>query len=322
MEEKRVDDILDAILNADTPLMKDTADTVVDAAENTAPDAVGTEPYAYSTDTASDYTYDYNPAPAENYSYDSSLDTPAPAKKKLSGKAIAIIVAVVVAVLCLIASLVGDNGISFGGNGYTEPLKAIEKYYNLADYDAEDEAYDYLNGFLADEFRDLREVLHNSDYYMSLLEEVNQENRDFYDTLVDEFGQSYKLKISVQDKTALTADELEEIRQGIQDEIDWLYEYAEVTADITEEEWEALAEYEFGMDVGSVKKFVALCEKLGEKYSDIEVTEGYHLDAVYHVTTDELPYLEDVEFTVFKVNGCWVEEDFFYRAIDLYYYWE
>lgn len=328
MEEKRVDEILDAITNAERPLLKEadeiigTAenafDTASDAAENTFDAAVSDA----ANSTASTLSYDYDAAPATSYSYDSSLDAPEPAKKKLSGKAIAIIVAVVVAILCLIASLVDGNSISFGKKAYQEPIDVIEKYYNLEKYDTEKSCYDYLNGFMADEFQGLRNVLHNSDYYMSLLDEATLANEEYYQTLVGYFGEGFKLTIKINDETALTADELEQYRQDIQSEIDWLYDYIDYTSDFTDEDWEYFAEYELGTSVETAKKYVALCGELGERYANIEVSEGYTLDATYHVTTDDVPYVEDVEFTVLCVDGHWIEYDYFAYAIDLYYYWE
>lgn len=318
MEEKRVDEILDAINDADRPLLKE-ADEIIGAAENTF-DAAVSDAVDNNADTLS---YDYDAAPATAYSYDSSLDAPAPDKKKLSGKAIAIIIAAAVAVLCLIALLVDNNGgISFGDNGYKKPIKTVEKYYSLETYDTEQACYDYLNGFMADEFRDLRNLLHNSGCYRTLLDETARANEDFYQQLVGYFGKDFKLTIRINDKTALTADELETIRAEIQEEIDWLYDYLNYTADFTDEDWEYFAEYELDTTVEVAKKYVALCGELGGKYAHIEVTEGYRLSAAYHVPTDDLPYVQDNEFVVFKVNGHWLEETSFYTGIDLYYYWE
>ncbi len=125
---------------------------------------------------------------------------------------------------------------------------------------------------------------------------------------MDAYGNHYRVRLVVTDKTPLTRGELSrlqsEFRTSYMEECAFL---ASCSEDFNGVAWgEAAAA--LGLSKADAKKLLRMVDELGEAGRRLRITEGYELEVTQTVTGDDLDMPEETDaiYTVLKINGRWV----------------
>lgn len=212
-------------------------------------------------------------------------------------------VTLIVAILACTAVV----GVQMLTNNYITPIKTREKYANKDEYSAEKAYLEYSNGLCRKEWKHIFEIMHNSDVYMDVMDEVEELVIKKYENKLDKYGDDYKIKCEVVGKLELEKSELRDYRSYIQNYVDMYEELADEAEDFSSEEWADAAE-EMDLRKSEVKELVAEYRSLAEEMGRVRVDKGYELEVKQTITGSGLeePEENDVTVVVLKVNGRWV----------------
>ena len=234
-----------------------------------------------------------------------------PATKKRNWKAFLKWQYLVIVGVLLVGIVLGSIfGIRALNNNYKTPLKALTMAYSNREWtESGVKKLDELcmNGLAANEFKELYKVFTQSE----LLDEdfiedyIDLWNEDVED-MQDQYGEDYKVKITVEDKEELDKDELKAFKTTIKEIGE---NWVDAFEDYESEDYEDVAE-ELDISKSEAKEFVKDLLAIGKIYKKVTVTEGYALDLLITYTGSELDDPEEIEETinVYKVNGRWISD--------------
>lgn len=212
-------------------------------------------------------------------------------------------VTLIVAILACTAVV----GIQMLTNNYMTPIKTREKYANKDEYSAEKAYLKYSNGLVLKEWKQIFKIMHNSDAYLDIMEEVEEVVIKKYESNLDKYGDDYKIKYEVVGKLELEKSELRDYRSDIQAYVDMYEELADEAEDFSSEDWADVAE-EMDLRKSEAKELAAEFRNLAEKMGRVRVDKGYELEIKQTITGSELeePEENNVTIVVLKVNGRWI----------------
>lgn len=224
-------------------------------------------------------------------------------------------VLIIVGSSVLAATITLSIVLSAFSNTYRTPIKYMEKIENIKKSQDIIKLFDCLNGFTEEEFKDVFEILEDSDSFEDIFESLE----DSVESFEDEYGENYKVKYKIEDKEKLEDDDLEEFEDNIQQASENFEEIVEVSEDTDSDEWEEICD-ESGLSKSQLKKLLKHFETISKKWSKAKVTKGYELSVVKRIKSSELDELEEEEMTihVYKVNGRWIAQESL-SVISLFY---
>ena len=190
------------------------------------------------------------------------------------------------------------------GNTYKTPLQTAEKLLNMKSVEKiVDKAPSLLNGFGTSEAKSILKIIKKSDTYKDTMEDAEDYFDDAIDTLKDEYGNNYKIKIKVEDKEKLDRDDVREFRDQLRD----IGEYRDDLKDLESDDFEDIAD-ELGISKSKVKDMVKEAEDFCKRCKSAKVSKGYELSIVVSIDGSEAddPEELDLNICVYKVDGRWV----------------
>lgn len=204
-------------------------------------------------------------------------------------------------------------------NDYESPLKANIAMRNAKTRgDFLDGRLQLVNGFCAEEFRQIQDIFMNAPDHNANREALEKDYKDRSERYAEEYGSDYKYSYAINAKEALDENELQDCNSDIQYHVKELKTALEKTKNYDSEDWDNLAE-ELGLSKAESKKFVAVVEELYNELKDAKITEGYQLEVTYILSGSKMdePEKQTYPFTVYKINGYWVMEGFIYHFNEL-----
>jgi len=198
-------------------------------------------------------------------------------------------------------------GISLLTNNYMTPIRYSEKYANKDEYSSEKASLDYFNGLGKKEWKQIYEIMHNSDDYLDMQEEIDDTIVKAYERKQNKYGDDYRVKYEVVDKLELEKSELREYRSQIQDLVDFYGELSDEAEDFTSEEWADFAD-QIDLRKSEAKELIECFRALAEEFGRVSVDKGYELELTQIITGSELeePKEDKLSVVVLKVNGRWI----------------
>ena len=216
------------------------------------------------------------------------------------------VVALVVVLILLLSS----------GNSYKTPVNILEDYANTKKYyDQFDQISDMLNGFAADEYDDLIDLMKDSEYYQDNLEDLKADFEEAIEEKKDEYGSNYKVRYTIDEKEELESADLREFRDQLRSVAKSLESIIDETDDWDPEDWEEMAdEMGFDGDKSKAREVVSLLNDLRKVYKSAKVTDGYRLWITVSITGSELdePEESEIKLDVYEVDGRWVSSSVLY----------
>ena len=167
-----------------------------------------------------------------------------------------------------------------------------------------------LNGLAEKEVKAVLKALSKSDDIQDRLDDYAEQYSNHIDDMKDEYGDDYKCTYKIEDKVELEKEDLRDFEEQINYFLKEPNSLIENTKDFDPDEWADLADF-LGMNNSHAKAYVSALEDLCEELGDIKVEEGYELQLVVTLNSNELDEPDEAEYTmrVYKVNGRWISED-------------
>lgn len=198
--------------------------------------------------------------------------------------------------------------LSLVGNTYKTPVKAAEKLLNSKSVTKViDNAPGLLNGFGEDEANKIIKIVKKSDQYEDAIEDAEEYFDEMIESVKDECGANYKIKIKVDEKEKLEKEDCKEFRENLRS----VAKLADNIDDMDSDDYEDMAD-SMGITKSQAKDMVKTMESFCKKCKKAKVSAGYELDLVMSVTGSEMDEPQETEVTVrvFKVDGRWVPDVF------------
>lgn len=192
-------------------------------------------------------------------------------------------------------------------NHYKTPLKQYLNYVNCKEDEAAVwEVAKMLNGCGEKEVRALLKIIETSeekDYF-----QVNPFIRHLW-IMEDTYGEDYRFTCKIIEKERIEPEDLREVERSYSDAANALEVTLEQTKDYTATQWNTMAQ-EWGITRTEAKQLVKTAKELYDIWKDVEVTAGYDMILALTVRSSELeePEVEEMRFSVYKVNGRWVSD--------------
>lgn len=188
------------------------------------------------------------------------------------------------------------------GNTYKTPIKQMAKIANTKSSEKMlDQTMAQLNGLGEDEMAQILKILRNTDVF----ERIDDVMQMAQDSMKENAGEKYKVKMSAKGKEKMDKDSLE----PMQEQVDDLAErFAEIAENLKEDS--TMLEDE-GLSSKDVKKLIKNYEKLAKLLEKAKVTKGYYVDVKGKITGSALeePIESEQTMNVYKIGGRWVSED-------------
>ena len=221
-------------------------------------------------------------------------------KKTVRKYAVLLIVAVVVAAAAVFA-------LQMLTNNYMTPVKTMEKYANMDEYSSEKAYLAYSNGLAKREWKQIYEIMHNSDAYMETKDEIEDAAVKAYEKKLNTYGDNYKIQYEVLGKLELEKSELRNHRSELQCYFDSFEDIVDSAEDFSSEDWADMAEA-LDLRKSEAKELVAAFRSLVETVDRVSVEKGYELEVKQIITGSELdePEENELSYVVLKVNGRWI----------------
>lgn len=188
------------------------------------------------------------------------------------------------------------------GNTYKTPIKQMAKIANTKSSEKMlEQAMGQLNGLGEDEMAQIVEILKKTEAF----ERIDDVMQMAQDSMKENAGEKYKVKMSAKGKEKMDKDSLE----PMQEQVDDLAErFAEIAENLKEDS--TMLEDE-GLSSKDVKKLIKNYEKLAKLLEKAKVTKGYYVDVKGKITGSALeePIESEQTMNVYKIGGRWVSED-------------
>ena len=188
------------------------------------------------------------------------------------------------------------------GNTYKTPIKQMAKIANTKSSEKMlEQAMGQLNGLGEDEMAQIVEILKKTEAF----ERIDDVMQMAHDSMKENAGEKYKVKMSVKGKEKMDKDSL----VPMQEQVDDLAErFAEIAENLKEDS--TMLEDE-GLSSKDVKKLIKNYEKLAKLLEKAKVTKGYYVDVKGKITGSALeePIESEQVMNVYKIGGRWVSED-------------
>lgn len=188
------------------------------------------------------------------------------------------------------------------GNTYKTPIKQMAKIANTKSSEKMlEQAMGQLNGLGEDEMAQIVEILKKTEAF----ERIDDVMQMAQDSMKENAGEKYKVKMSAKGKEKMDKDSLE----PMQEQVDDLAErFAKIAENLKEDS--TMLEDE-GLSSKDVKKLIKNYEKLAKLLEKVKVTKGYYVDVKGKITGSALeePIESEQTMNVYKIGGRWVSED-------------
>lgn len=239
------------------------------------------------------------PAAEEQAPEQTAWEQPAPQKKAFPVKLIAILGGAIAALVALIIILCAM------GNNYKTPIKEIESLLNQKKGEKIiNQLPKVLNGFGEKEAKNILKILKKSDSWEDMSEQINDGWNEVVESLEEEYGSNYKIKIKVKDKEKLDKDDCKDFKSQLKS----LYEYKDYLDEVDPDD---LAD-EIEISKSQAKKILKYAETFLKDCKSPKVSAGYELELL--ITIDgkdaEEPLEQELTVNVYKVDGRWIVDVF------------
>lgn len=214
---------------------------------------------------------------------------------------------VVLLIIAVIIAGVAVYALQMLTNNYMTPVKTMEKYANMDEYPSEKAYLAYSNGLAKREWKQIFEIMHNSDAYMETKDEIEDAAVKAYERRLNTYGDDYKIQYEVLGKLELEKSELRDYRSELQYYFDSFEDIVDAAEDFSSEDWADMAEA-VDLRKSETKELVVAFRSLVETVDRVSVEKGYELEVEQIITGSELeePEENEISYVVLKVNGRWI----------------
>ncbi len=205
-------------------------------------------------------------------------------------------------------------------SSFDTPVWLTEEYKNSRTYLDSNLFYlKLLGGYCSDITDSIFKIMKNSPAYSAYTE---YEKADFEDRVNENkatLGDDYKYEYKIIGKEALSETDLQEHEKTLKALAEeYGYDFLARFEDISEEELSAYSNT-LGIGLADLRKLISYIEQLQQKLLSATVSEGYTLKleiTLYGSKLDE-PKVEQEDYTVVKVDGCWMPAHLLSRIGDI-----
>lgn len=188
------------------------------------------------------------------------------------------------------------------GNTYKTPIKQMAKISNAKTPEKMlDQTVAQLNGLGEEEMEAILKIMEKTEAF-EMAEDAMQMA---HDSMKENAGEKYKVKMSAKGKEKVDKDELEYMQEQVDDLAERFADRAEAL-----KEDSTMLEDE-GLSSKDIKKLIKNYEKLAKLLGKAKVTKAFDVEVKTKVTGSALDEPLNTERTVrvYKIGGRWVTED-------------
>lgn len=240
-----------------------------------------------------DQTPQYQPPQAPGYPGQTPYRTGGTGGKKRIGLIVGIIACAVVLAAVLFAVFGGI------GNKPETPLTKVESAVNKKD--AVGLVKDAFNGLSSKNVNVLYKLINKIKVQDKTVKEYQEE---LFETVEDQYGKNWKLKIVTENKDKMDKEDLEEAQEELREAFKRLS-----AMDVSEysDYFKQIGSY-IGLSEKEVKQLFEAAVGVGKDLKYLKVTDGYKVDFVVKITGKKLdkPEEHDASLHMIKVNDRWV----------------
>lgn len=226
--------------------------------------------------------------------------TQAKGNKKVIIGAIAAVAVVVLAVVCIL--------IFANGGGYKQPVTAITKAINSQETNVDKLVAAALPTFAEKSYNKAMKIVKSSDDVKDGLEEAEDQLKDIYESLDDEYGKGWSVQFDYGKGEKVDKDDLEDIADAYSALYDSFFEdIIDEIKDYDKYDYEDMAD---SLDIKSsqAKDLCKIATEFMGKFEECKVTEAYELTGRIILKDKKGKTVEKtdkVTVRVIKLNGDW-----------------
>ena len=222
----------------------------------------------------------------------------------------------ITACLVLVVLIGGIMGVRYATNNYMTPIHTAAKQENQKSINVKKYLRTGFRNMGAKNAGELVNILCESDDFLDLMDDVEENFDKNYEQKLDNFGDDFKVTYAVEDKLKLEKSDLHNYQKWFRQYVKAIEEGLEDTEDFTTSDWGDFAD-ELGLTRTQAKKYVAALKKMVSNIGRLEVTKGYELGVTVTITGSELdePAEHNSTIQVVKVNGRWIAVDAFAEIV-------
>ena len=203
----------------------------------------------------------------------------------------------------------GGKGGDSSSNTYETPIENIIEAKGSKEFmDNFDLYLARYNGFCEEEIKALKKLLPQVDGYEETLEYRKASFAEQVAEMEEEYGSNYKYSYKILEKTALTEEKLDGLRDDVKNTADRYMEILDSTEDFDNDDWEDFADdLGFNGDKKLAKEFIDILDAACKKYKNAEIEEGYSVEVEITLSGSKLEEDEVTvdSYDVIKIDGRW-----------------